>query len=891
MIETRNNEVIKKLVNRSFKKNTLRNICAILGIILTSILISASFSAALSLKKTNDYYVQMLNNGSDIQLKGSINLVEKLAEIEDINKIGIWGECSDDILKNPEFVGKNFKLMYSNSMGYELNEITLIEGDYPSNSNEVLLSDIVANALDSKPKVGEEVELYLDVLNKNNEYEVKPITFKVSGIYKSIWYEGSAPIPAFVSMDFVEKYNSHMLDKTLYMITHDKVTKRSSYNDVKIIADEIATEIGIDSIAPGPYYVHKANKMYELPVVAAVMMGIGLIMFIGYLLISNIFYISIVQDIKYYGLLKTIGTTSKQIKKIIIRQGNKLCFIGIPIGIVIGYILGIKLLPFALERTNAAPYVQIFKNPIVFVFAIIFSYITVYISCMRPCKVACSVSPIEAVRYIGVDSNQGKKSVKRTSKGKKLNKMAIYNVLRNKKKMIMTVLSIGIGIAIFVITFTFANGVDPILRADNDMYYDLEINHKEIGGMETLRGENRSTFLAITENQNKEAFEPISMEMYEEIKALPNVEMVNKYYMARNNYKMEEESRIYKNSFLGEVKNQGLIKKEFDSYINDGFPYGDKFYSENGNIKLEIIGVEEDALRNATKSDIRIDSSNWDFGKFKNGESMIFTRGINGIYTFGDVKLYGDDVIKKGDTLTLDFYRYDSNDYEEKTFEVMDVVQNDYESWNTQYYRDFSYEPIIMSTEAFEEIYPNYKECIYKIGINIKGDLEETTEEIMNIVRKYGNFQVYTQSKQAIIENGEADKATVLLIGMCISFVVAFIGIINVINTVFTNILSRRKEFAVLESIGMTKKQLKKLLILEGMYYSVFSFIVMTTVSVIGTISMSSLEFFDRLSVLHLVMAITAGSVAMVIVIVGISLIGYKNFCKGNLVEMIKGEE
>ena len=109
-----------------------------------------------------------------------------------------------------------------------------------------------------------------------------------------------------------------------------------------------------------------------------------LIMLSAYLIIYNIFYISVSRDIRFYGLLKTIGTTNKQLKKIVRKQAEILCIIGIPIGLVLGFLLLFALVPLVMRTTTIQNF-GVAPSPIVFIGSALFSFVTVMISLIKPC--------------------------------------------------------------------------------------------------------------------------------------------------------------------------------------------------------------------------------------------------------------------------------------------------------------------------------------------------------------------------------------------------------------------------------------------------------------------------------------------------------------------------
>ncbi|MFR9251992.1 MAG: ABC transporter permease [Oscillospiraceae bacterium] len=153
--------------------------------------------------------------------------------------------------------------------------------------------------------------------------------------------------------------------------------------------------------------------------------------FTGYLIIYNIFQISVAGDIRFYGLLKTIGTTPRQLKRIIRQQALLLCLIGIPAGLLLGYGIGAVLVPVVLRSTQLdAGITTISTSPVIFVGSVLFALLTVLLSCSKPGKMAARVSPVEATKY--TDAMQTKKK-QRSTRGAKLHQMAFANLGRNKK--------------------------------------------------------------------------------------------------------------------------------------------------------------------------------------------------------------------------------------------------------------------------------------------------------------------------------------------------------------------------------------------------------------------------------------------------------------------------
>ena len=183
-----------------------------------------------------------------------------------------------------------------------------------------------------------------------------------------------------------------------------------------------------------------------------------LIILTGYLIIYNVFQISVTNDIRFYGLLKTIGTTGAADRQTLLRQqALLLSCVGIPIGLVLGWVIGGQLTPVVIGNLDGVSQV-VSVNPLLFVGAALFSLFTVLLSCARPGRMAAKVSPIEAVRY--TEGGTLKKKEKKAGRVVSPFSMAWANLGRSKGKTVVTVLSLSLAVVLTVVTATFVRGFD-----------------------------------------------------------------------------------------------------------------------------------------------------------------------------------------------------------------------------------------------------------------------------------------------------------------------------------------------------------------------------------------------------------------------------------------------
>ena len=385
-----NKAVIKKLANRSFHSNKMRNVIVAIAIALTTFLFTAVLTIGMGASGTLEYSMaKLMGSSADALVQGlSEEQFQQLKENAMFEKVGCW--IPVEIMTNTN--RRVAEVDYADQNQLEIRMLTPRTGSAPQKANEVLVSANILKDLNIEEKIGSEIPVELKVRQSDQVYHFDMV---VSGIYDTPNEKSESVI---VSKAFLEENAEMMSDIAQGRVgcgiyTAD-VVMRDNYM-VKDRISELVRNIGGNPddasadnavrVAPNPIVSNESGLMMWL---VAGVFGV-LFMFCGYLLIYNVFEIAVTNDIRQYGLLRTVGTTSRQIRRLVNRQALYLFLIGTPFGLLFGTLLGRSILPAALQifavdysggniEVGTLPYLGIIVG------AILFSGLTVYISTRTP---------------------------------------------------------------------------------------------------------------------------------------------------------------------------------------------------------------------------------------------------------------------------------------------------------------------------------------------------------------------------------------------------------------------------------------------------------------------------------------------------------------------------
>ena len=778
MLKVNSKKAIRLLSDRSFKANVSRNIIAVTAIALTAILFTALFTVGSGMVE-NIQRQTMRQAGGDGMLVLKYITDEQYNAVKDhplIDRIS-YNRIIHDSVESDALLKRHAEIYYMNDVGMELGFCVPTHGHKPESENEIIMDTKAMKMLGLPEEVGAPVTFKLKI----HGGEIVEREFVLSG-----WWEADPTFDmasimvvskAYIDAHIDELYNSYYDNYEMTGIINSYIMCKNSFG-LESKLERIITESGYSTDENAPNYIGtnvnwaymSSNFKLDFETVAGVITALALIIFTGYLIIYNIFQISVIKDIRFYGLLKTIGTTGRQLKKIIRRQALVLSLIGIPIGLIAGYFIGTAIVPMIMNQSSyAGAEFTTSANPVIFIGSTIFALITVAISTAKPGRIAASVSPVEAVRY--TDNTNVRKKNRKSRGGAKISGMAAANLGRNKKRTTLVVISMALSLVIFNTIYTLSIGFDMDKFLSTFVETDFLVSHANLLNYGYIGDDD-----TVTES------------------IISAIEMQNGF---------KEGGRFFAD--IGDAECFRTIPSGKEHH------YLPANKDNNGNYLSAVYGLEYFPLSN-----IKVLEGEIDYEKLKSGRYI-----LEGVQTDDNHNpIWQTSHYDIGDTINLCNYKGDGesageNEYTEYQYELMaKVAVNTYTNSCRRGY-DYSY---YLPAEVYKTMVAN--PGIMSYVFNAEDDSETAVNAFLENYTENAEPTMVYSSKLTQEKEFEGTRNTVLIVGSVLSLIIGLIGVLNFINSMLTSILTRKREFAMLQSIGMTTSQLRRMLIDEGLMYT-----------------------------------------------------------------------
>jgi len=785
MVRVENKETLRLLTKRFMKMNKGRNRIAVLAIMLTSLLFTSLFSGAVSLilskraadiKHFMDSSHAIAQSLSDEEEEGSLRAARGDNRVARYGRGIFLGSLCDDRVS---FSGE---VRYADSNLAESFNCTPTEGRLPKGEDEAAVSTLILDAMGIPHKLGEKISITWERNPVTGEKRTD--TFRICGFWKGdkavlgqmLW------VSEEYALDNRYPVTGEELKDGIYNGGRDFCIWYKNEWNLRGKTRELSEHAGFGDGKNG-FEVNPAYDLMEEDAFSfgSVIVMICFVILAGYLIIYNIFSISIKTDIRAYGLLKNVGTTGKQLKRIVRMQAWYLSAAGIPAGLVLGFGASVLMAPSltasAEISSSAAETAEtvVSAHPLIFLAAGAFTLLTVYLSSIQACRMVERVSPVEALRL--AEGEQTGRKVKRNTSVSWWG-MAAGNMQRNWKKGLIVMLSVALSMVVVDCIVMMVEGYDFEIYQQTFLAADFQIDQ--------LPGDaGRANFYAVTPKIRKL------------LDDCPDKEAAGYVYYMPESHEMEPELyQIWEN-------NVNIHEQDLSSYEKELW---EKAKSEN-RINVHLMGVNETAF---SKLEWRDEPCSWE--DFKSGSYVITDYNVKYTVNWEEPEAY----YQKGDVFSMECGNKKKKEYRVLGEALMPFAL-DYP------YADCIYLTVILPEEEFISLTGEDRAMYGAVDVK-KGKEKEARRYIKDTVLKE-NDMMNLFSVLDMQESFQRYLRKYYVIGAFLVAVLAFVGIMNFFNTMAASVLSRKKELALLEAVGMTKRQLLNMLVAEGAIYTGGAFI------------------------------------------------------------------
>lgn len=793
-------KTLTNLVKGNLKSSKAKSVLICITIMLTTTLLTSVGIICNNWLKTN--------KAATIEYSGSFEGIykrvnkDKLDIIKNNASIDQYGIYK--AIGTSQYEDSNLGLIYADNTIKNMANIKFEDGTMPEKENEIAIESGYLNLLNNGAKIGDKIKLSYESLSTG---EIKEKEFILSGILQTS------------DISKAQKSYSAIISKSYFVSEEvDENTKYNVYINIvkpkKLTADEvkesilsIAKNMGIEEydVRINTDYINASNP--DPQVIAGGIVVALIIILSSMLVIYSIFYVSVINKVHEYGKLRAVGATKRQIRKIILREGFILSCISIPLGIAIGYLIGqvVILKALKIDRYGVGG-----MNIFIAIGVAVITVISVLLSLLKPMKMACNISPVEAMRYDGNDSKQKKR------KGYEeinLKKITFANLSRNKKRTVITLLSLSLSGILFIVASTIMNCMNPENMAKDHSLGDITVYLDNYDWNED--GSNNLYDI--------QANNPLGKEMCERLENIPGVKKIN----------MEKSAWASIDIGAGEKNLEDI--QGFDK----------EFYDE-----LSEHLVEGEINKEALES----------------GEGLVYTHPS-----------YAKEIgIKVGSTQVITIY--DGKDSYKKEFTVLALV-------------DIGGASIRIPESVMDSLIKT--DTTIRVGLEIKKDMLKSVEEEIKNITDNDEYLSYGTLEDSIETYKKSMAITSVLIYSLV-IIIGVIGLMNLINTMITSIITRKRELGILQAIGLSDKQLVKMLQIEGLFYTVGTLLITLTLgNILGYIAViifrntgASYAIYDYPLTQTIIMI-----VAITLVQILITYMVTNNFKKDSLVDRIRYSE
>ncbi|WP_135557400.1 ABC transporter permease [Paenibacillus cymbidii] len=756
----------RQLTFRYLRQQRKRSILTAIGIVLSVALMFASGIMGETIKGQALQSVKERQGNFHVAYKGiDGKQLEQLKSNAKVEEVGVWVDAGH--MAGPRDMQLN---VVGADDGYRsIRALKLAEGRLPQAPGEIALERWYADNDPAKPKIGDRIKLKLELSEEQPGGETKPV-------------ETEAVLTGF----YVNRTDTQLSGQAIATMTLEgaaalRQADSASYN----AAIRFDKHVGIRKAIPETTQAIGAGSEQAIPNIALltalgesddrsnntainVVQGIviGVILIATVAVIYNSFHISVLERIRQFGVLRSIGMTPRQIRVVVFREATVLALIAIPLGLLCGWLAVKTVLAVFASIDNTATFTSLHMTVpwTITALAVALGFCAVYASAFGPAWAAGRVSPLTAI----MRSNQFNKE-KIIRRKRRLTqallgitgKMAVDNLKRNRRRFRITLFSMSIGIALFVFFFSFMKFIQL--------------------------SESRSFSKDFAVEQARSDQQPqITPQEFETIAELPGVKKAYRV-MLRSLYVQAPADKMTK----------ALIKK-----VWDGSPKGDSF-----GIPAELLGYRKEDF---SLSRDRLIAGSMDAEEMDRETGVVISQKS---------RATGDNLqmtnYKVGDMIPISLQWNDPANKPQivqvKVLGILDKMPVSYHGGSEQY--------TIVTTEAVFRKLTGSADAYSRIDLAVDRDADygAIKDQLQLVADRLepGYVMDFTSSTDSMLMVG------ILLYGLVA--VISLISAINIVNTISTNLILRTKEFGTMRAVGMTMRQMRRMIVYESISYGIYA--------------------------------------------------------------------
>lgn len=731
--------------------------------------------------------------------------------------------------------------------------MTMTEGRFPQAADQILLCREAFPTL----SIGDKVRFFI-MGRESAEPMARERIYIVSGFYRGY---ADRPSPA------VALYGEHVaeeLELSVMMNFHSSFGIDQRLNAVmerlspwEVPGEEQRTQIN------NAYVGADLGIFLQPGTVLLILLVIGVLFFAAFLLIYNIYSIALTQDMRAFGLLKVIGMTHWQMKKLTLAQTGLIACGALPVGLVAGYFIGFKLLSpiFMSMSGEVLPYRF---SPIIALLSGGLTLFTLFFSALRPLTRIKKMTPIQSVS--AEPENKAPKKEKRWEAPASPRSLAMAGLRRSRGRMLVTSLSAMVSVLLFVIVGGFT---DAIANIEPVAKFDVELGLSD-GNHTGLIPE------ALTHISKFIAVEP---DMIESLANSENVEEMQflRFGKVEADISPSLEERL--RSFLAQETEYewAQVREAYQSIL------------DSGRIKTAVLSIPDELCQY-----IVVSRENRRKPVCYDGEELYDGRHVLCVYTKEEEQIFPDFQFSSGEVLSSDSlkgkYEVAPADLSAGLWTALAEICESSPMVNTAGEEQVFF---LLPENVFEREFPDAP--VFKVLVNAKEDRSDALlEEVQALTegRSAGSgdtkFSYHVGGKLTDMIELQERLGAIQLTGYSLCGIIFLIGLMNMVNSALTSTVQRRREFAMLETVGMTHTQLRLMLLYENSVGGVFGLAAFAVGSALSNTLLA--QVFD---VKFSAISMPAVGILLLLFVLGAvaAELSYRIVTKSSLTERVKREE